>query len=289
MPEYITTAPSTATHCTVDGCRQQGDLAVPDAGPRIAVPGTDMCTVHHARFARILKQLALTARLLKVAAYSKRPADPDAPKVRTSGIADVSAAWNPAATEALSSIADWTRYLVRMVQTEAPLPPAEERVWIRNRTVRDPHSGLVVRGAGRYTHRQVVEHHHAIDESTDTVLALAALARYYARWLSGYPSVGPDLLAEAVDHAQAAQRALNGPVVRRARVPGASCRESVLLGPLEVECGAEMFVLVDMDKPDSEAAGRMLCSQHPESHHVYEPHEWAEFFVPDPEEAAHGG
>lgn len=278
MHQYPTTPPSTAAFCFADGCL--APPSEPGAAPvaRPAVRGTDLCLVHHTQFQRVLKSLAIAAGELASAAYRKRSGDPESARVRTSGVADVSAAWNPAATEALSVLADWSTYLVRTILKEAPLPAPEVKTWIRNRTVRDEHTGRIIRGAGRYVHKQVIEHHHAITLDTPTPLALATIAKHYAGWLSAYPEVGPTLLAEAVDHARAAQRALNAPPVRRGIVSGAACPETIAVDGLDLVCGSAMFALID----DDDRVGALLCSRYPESHRRFEPAEWAEFLeVPD--------
>lgn len=237
------------TFCVAPGCvHKTTDDA---AGPRFAVEGTDLCNWHHARFPRILKDLADLWPELERALYKNTGAVSNT-RVQKSGITDLAQSWNPHVTEVMADLADWTMFMVRTVLRERPLPTT---------FVHDDDVG-----------RSVTEYVRGLHADTRPRVALIALALHDARWLSGYPSLGPAFLADAIEHRFTVQRALGSESVRRVGLKGAVCGEVVvddeLLG--ELTCMAPMVaILTPEDRPSS-----LRCSVHPKTHRAYRPDEW---------------
>lgn len=272
-PEAV--QPVTDPLCQASGCRATsatGEQLPPSAGPRPAVPGTALCTVHHGIFARALNELVGVWADLQTALY-RSPKGPKNSGVQTSGVSDLSSSWNPYASEVMADITEWTSRTVNLVLAWHPVPPPELRVWIRKRTTRDPSTGK--RTVREYEHKQIIEFVHSITAETETPVALATLQRHYARWLSGYPgedALGPALLADALRLLQQARAAVQQDSVRRVGTSmGFLCLEQVDVPGLSLlACDAPMSILLDAyGKP-----GALVCSRHPRTHRVYPPVEW---------------
>ena len=246
--QYCRAAGCAKTNLNADG----GDLV-----PRLATAGTDLCAVHHQRFPRILRDLVTLHGDLQQAAYTKTQR-PDAAAVQTSGMQDVGAYWNPHATVVRAELTDWTRFLVRLILCEKPVPEPTVRFYV-HKTVTWKYGIRVVH---REPVRQVVEHTHGLGEDMEPRLQLARIATHHAGWLSAYPFVGPYLLADALQHRDLAIRALSAEAVKRVQLQHGHCREYLEdgdYGPLI--CGAPLYAILrpgDHGKPSE-----ILCSTNP--------------------------
>ncbi len=232
----------TSELCVAQGCRQKDA-----AGPRVAAPGTDLCHWHHASFARTLGDLAHMWPDLEHALYRKKAGGKPNSRVHTSGVSDLSQSWNPHVTEVMAQIADWAGFLVRVVLSERPLPPTQ---------VLDTDSG-----------RTWLERAHGIRTDMSTHLQLATLARHHARWLSGYPFLGPHLLADAYALRMDAIRAIDSDPVFRVGVKEAVCGEVIdqVTNTITTICAATMVAILRADGRPSV----IVCSAHPKTHRQY--------------------
>jgi hypothetical protein len=242
-------------HCVAPGCRHKLSpeerlkrsalgLDVTE-GPRFAVHDTDLCNWHHTQFPRVLTDLVEHWSLLEKALY--RPSTGQAnTAVQTSGVSDISQSWNPHVTEVMADVADWTGFLVRTVLRERPVPMPS-----------------IIEGAAGRTY---IEHSHGLSQRTPVKLQLAALARHHARWLSGYPTLGPALLMDALSYRYQVLQALGADPVRRVGIKGAVCGHVVdQLGDRDLTCPAPMVAILTPDDRPS----LMVCSIHPKTHRQY--------------------
>lgn len=260
--------PSTHTHCVARGCNRKIEPGDPDQtpGPRYAVPGTDLCNWHHTRFPRLLIDLAELWPSLEQALYKKSSGQTNT-KVSSSGLRDIAQTWNPHVTEVMAELADWTRFLVRTVLRERPLPEPEITTYDQTDTQWvDGEKRVIVTSV-----QHIVEHTHGLTTDVPIRLGLAALAQHHARWLSAYPLLGPALLEDAQDHRRDALMAIQSTPVRRVGLKGATCGEVVdVLGAHEFTCQATMVGILGRDDRPSV----VVCSAHPKTHRQYTKNEW---------------
>ena len=212
-------------------------LAYQHEGPRGArrvlceqpVPvGSDLCEAHIRRFGRLLTDLAIEVGALENGLLRKAKRAPAESTARSAGPRDVGGLWNPHVAAVLYELRDWTGYLNRTVMRLSPDPDPWNRLDI-TRSVPD---------------------------------SLLALARDHHRWLAGWPTVGPDLLADALDLRAAAIRALNSAYVRRVGIRDHFCGhvvEETDFGPL-VCMGQLVGVIHDPDDPKPSV---ILCETNP--------------------------
>jgi len=276
-PQSVT--PSTSTSCTAPGCRinPTADAALvarmvgEDAPARHAVQGTDLCNWHQAQFPRILKDLVTLWPDLEAALYKRASSDSNE-RVQSSGVVDLSQSWNPAASEIMADITEWTAMLVRTVLAGFQLPEDAAETKQRNSIKTNEDGSAVVLG---WTETRTTVHAHAaaLTKDAGTRLRLSILARHYARWLTSYPGIGPDALASAHEHRYAAGKAIDSAPVRRVRLGSATCGhivEDPELGP--VSCMAPM-VAVFPTKEDARPSV-MMCTVHPKTHPQFSKAEW---------------
>lgn len=264
------------THCEANGCHATvpGESSeLPDGTvARTAVPGTGLCRTHHERFGRVVNDMVGLWSQLEGALY-RRSSGATNQKVQTSGVTDLSASWNPHASEVMADVREWAAFLVRTVLRDCPPPPPDVRKWMRPVSVRDEHTGQRITQPSFYEHVQTIEHNHTITRMTPTPVALAALARHYGRWLSYYPGIvplGPALLADALRLRAQAIAAVQADPVRRIAAD-LECAQQVADEQLELlRCGARMVVILD----GNGLPGLMVCSEHPKTHHQYPQDEW---------------
>lgn len=262
-PARTGTASTTATHCTAPGCRLNPDhpaalaaaLLDPTAPPlaRFAVEATDLCNWHHAHFPKVLADLVSLWPLLEGSLYRRTAAGEENQRVQTSGIVDLAQSWNPHVSEVMADIADWVSFLVRTVFYERPLPFP---------TVQEDEQGY-----------RISIHSRGLTLTTPTQHALAAIARHDARWLSGYPLLGPSVLVDAQDLRLTAIRAIDSDPVKRVGINGAVCGQEVAdtgFGPLY--CMATMVAILSADPRARPSA--IVCSNHPKTHRQYTRDEW---------------
>lgn len=227
---------STAVSCQVPNC------------DRPNVPDTDMCTLHHERFPRVLLDLANMWGDLETALYRRSSSQANT-KVKSSSLVDLSSSWNPHATEVMSQLAEWTDFLVRIVWNEHP--PTFARMEFDFARIQG--------GALR------------------TPVALAKLARHFGRWLSSYPGqppLGPDLLRAAQALRADGLRAIQSEPVRRVGYKGLMCSETI--GGDEFQdlfCDSPMAVILDQNGNP----GLLVCFRHPKTHYQYQHDEWMQF------------
>ena len=206
---------------------------------REALPGTDLCGPCHGRFPRILGDLVRYWQPLHDAEIRRPTRDYSRDRVAGGGKADVAAQWNPAAKAVITELTDWVQYLCRTIARESPTAcTAFEPAY-----------------AGR------------ID------VAVAALARWHARWLTHYPTLGPSWLADALVLREKAMRAVDpqAPTFKRVRIRGRTCTDEIEeteWGP--VICGGE---LVGLLRTDGERPSVIVCSVNP-NHTRLERKDW---------------
>jgi hypothetical protein len=223
--------PPTTTHCTAPNCRTTpngGTPALAEAEPRPVVEGTELCVVHHERFRMTLVRLVNLYPLLEQALTRKSQSD-GAGKVQTSGITDLSQLWNPQASEALYELKAWIGFLLRTILTEHPAP----ETWIH-----EDENG-----------RSFTYFQRGLTGDERPRLALAAIARHEARWLSSYPTLGAGLLQDALGHCSAAFRAIDAPMVRRVGITGYHCThelEDSDVGP--ISCMGDIVAILHSEE-----------------------------------------
>ncbi len=227
--------PTATTWCVVPGCQRKMDDAErilhavfgeDVLEPRIVVPHTDLCMYHHRLFPKLLQTIMsewplLTRSVLRTASREERE------RVQTSNVGDVGAMWNPMAAEAIAEIKDWTAYLVRTILRERPVPEG---------------------------------HSHGLTRDTETRLALAAIARHHAYWLSSYPTMGPSWYGDALELRQLMTRSLQVSPSRRITI-NARCNEIVEetdYGP--IYCDGQLYGILRNEGPKPT---QILCSLNP--------------------------
>lgn len=234
-------------HCAAPGCAARNPFAGDDnpaaSSPRFAATPTDLCNWHHAQFPRVLGDLVRLWGLLD-SSVVRRPAVQRNDRVQSSTVGDVSSLWNPAVSAVLAEFDDWTRFLVRTILRERPVP--------------DQYFATDEDGHTTTTYR------HGLNADTPPRQALAGIARWHARWLTGYPTLGPALLQDALAHRRAAIRALDTqPVVRvHLKGPSVRCAHVIQDSPWgEILCEAPLVgVLRDQDDPKPST---ILCTANP--------------------------
>lgn len=261
-PHWVT--PSTSEYCAAPGCRRKPtDYEIVEAavlrtaleeGPRWAVDGSDLCNWHHARFPRALNDLVGLWPDLERALYRKSSGQANT-AVQTSGVSDLAQSWNPHVTEVMAEVRDWTAFLVRVVLAERPLPPAE--------------IDFVAGG------RTIIERSHGIRTDMTPPIQLATLARHHSRWLSGYPFLGPYLLADADELRRKAMNAISAEPVRRVGLKGLVCAQVVgeMMPGIDMTCASALVAILNEDNKPS----LIVCAAHPHTHHQYTPAQFMEF------------
>lgn len=232
--------------CVAPGCR--GRAADPDeleenVIPRFASAPSDLCKWHHDQFPRVLDDLVVMWGTLE-ASVIRAPSKGGNDRVSSSALADVSSLWNPAVSAVLAELDDWTRFLIRTVVHERPLP----------------HWYFTVDGKG------VALLHtfsHGLSEETDPRTGLAGIARWHARWLTGYPTLGPALLEDALRHRRAGLRALDTRPVVRIRLKGdARCQHVIEENRWgQIVCEAPLVGIVR--EVGSSTPSAILCTANP--------------------------
>lgn len=256
-PTWVT--PPTDTHCTAPGCiekqtRQQIALAAAPH-PRPVVEGTELCLTHHSQFPLVLGDMVTLMRELELKAFTKGKFGDTNDPVQTSGHTDVGALWNPAVSHVLAEITDWAQFLARTIIKDYHLP--EDYIHV------DEH------GTSTTTYRITLR------EDDDPRAILAAIARWYSRWISGYPGLGAAALDDANTHRRTALRALQVSPVRRVGIRNAFCLEHLEDSPVgQLYC---MAPLVATLRPEDEGRpSEILCSANPS--HVQIPRQrWMEY------------
>lgn len=201
--------PAWVTATTLEVCARTG-LAAGHRQERPTLPGTDLCGPCHARFPRILGDLVHYWQPLHDAVIRKPARDPMQDRVAGGTPNDVGSMWNPAAQATINLIADWTGFVIRTLANEHP-------------------------GGS------------PVQETTRTDIAIAAIARWEARWLTHHPDLGASLLDDAIDMRGKAMRAVDtaAPAFKRVILRGHHCADTVAdteWGP--VECGGQLIGLI---------------------------------------------
>lgn len=257
-PDWV--HPTTNLHCQAPGCTvdprsPQGNrltLLGKENSAKWAVEGTDLCVAHHARFPRVLMDLASLWASLENGLVRRGGGERNT-GVQTSGIADLSQLWNPYVTEVMHELRDWVAFLGRTVVREHVLPST----YIH----KDEHGTSTT----TYTRWE--------DFAGSPRMALAVLAKHEAHWLSAYPGLGPSVLDDAITLRGKAMRALDHDPVRRVGLKASFCGfvlEDVELG--QVQCLAPMVgILSDDNRPNT-----VMCSQHPLEHQQFTKDQWME-------------
>ncbi|NQX36276.1 hypothetical protein [Herbiconiux sp. VKM Ac-2851] len=206
-------------------------------------PGTDLCEECIARFPSVLADLARYWPAV-VGAIVKSPSGGGQQKVQTSGVRDVSALWNPAATLVRAELGDWVSFMVRTVYRDRPEPE-----WIDRTLGRVP--------------------------SADVALNLAVLAKYHSRWLASYPRLGAALFADALQHRSAAIRCLQVTPMRRIQLDAVCTVEvaNTQWGP--IVCEGQLVAVFPHDSDDIRPS-QILCTTHPD--HRVPTGEWIDYY-----------
>lgn len=255
MDQYpATVTPTTVIHCQAAACRRERG----SDEPRFAVAGTDLCNWHHARFPRILLDIAGSWNLLE-ASLVRRGSSEYKERVQTSGIADVATLWNPTAATAIDEITHYTKFLSRMVLRFRPLPADEITEVDRHQVYYDDLGQQQVK---HFTDRKVVTHSHSLTGQEPVAEQLSRLAHWHSRWLSGYPGEGAIFLERAIENRANLMLALEAPSIRRVGLRNMFCSDAIAnddaLG--EIVCGAPLVGILpaDTDQPST-----ILCSRNP--------------------------
>jgi len=272
-PQHV--APSTTDYCLAPGCRinPTSDTALAAAilgAPlaRHAVPGTDLCNWHQAQIPRILNDLVRLWPDLEAALYRKTGGSQN-DRVQTSGIVDISQSWNPAVSEIMADVTEWTTRLARTVLDDFTLPAASVDTVVQKSIVfaANPEDGSSV---VQKTQTRTTVHTHRLASVTGTRMQLSVLGRHYAHWLASYPGLGSSILADAFEHRYAVTKALDSTSVRRVRFPAAQCGHVAVdeqLGALSC-MGSMIAVFPD---PDDLRPTVVMCSIHPKTHPQFTP------------------
>jgi hypothetical protein len=266
--------PSTTLTCLFPGCSDAPKLLgayarrviagkPPTMKPRPAIPGTDLCGIHHGEFAHHLREMVTIIPQLHLSVL-RTPKKELRERVQTSGVSDGGALWNPAATVTLNRITEWTAILVRRVleQRTLPEPPKVDYVY--------PVSRTGTRLVGPPQRRILIGVSHGLTIHTDTRLALMALYRHHARWLSSYPGVAVALLEGARSLMVQAYQALDAQPMRRITLR-ATCGfivEETAYG--EIACEGTLYGLVAVDGDPRPTA--IVCASNPE-HRIDRPND----------------
>jgi len=221
----------------LDVCARSGQRGAHDSENPVR-PGTDLCAPCHERFPRVVADLARYWVPLKQA-HLRRPASKDRSRFSRNGgggeVRDVGALWNPTAAIAISELESWTRALQRRI--------------LKDRRFYD-HEILGF----------VDEHHDPVD------VALAQVALHHARWLTEHPTVGPAVLADAIQLRALAMRALDQPGFRTIRIRDLDCKAVIWeAGYGEERCLAPMVGIIPADGAWQADTGpaRIICSANP--------------------------
>lgn len=248
MTHYRET-PNGTIHCLAPDCRQQPrqrpewDAALADvhAGPRLVVPGSDLCTWHEQQLSALLSELSVALGIVRDAVLvTPSGATDGGGRVDTSTVRDVGALWNPAAARVVDEIEDFAGYLVRRVLAEYQLTAGER---------------------------------HTLTPTTDARVALAAVARHYGVWFARYPTIGPDVLRLTRAHLSASTRALGMDPVRRVHLT-ARCSTTIT----DTELGPQLCEgpLVGVIRPnDTSSPSVILCTVNP-AHEQIPRSQWLE-------------
>lgn len=259
MSEYPTWVIFNGTQlCVAPGCgRRATDPEDAPVTPRLAAVPTDLCKWHHDQFPAILKDLVSLWDSLD-SSVIKAPVSGRGDKVASSGIADVASLWNPSVSAVLAELDDWTRFLVRTINRDRPLPTPYFAV---------DRAGTAI----------LHESSHGLQDRKPRT-ALAMIARWHARWLSGYPSLGPSLLEDALRHRRAAGRALKASPVVRIHLKGdARCQHVIEENRWGViVCDAPLVGI--LRDPSSSAPSEIVCSSNP-SHEQISRAEWMDYAI----------
>ncbi|PPF64557.1 hypothetical protein C5E11_03980 [Clavibacter michiganensis] len=273
MSDYPTgVLPATTTACLFPGCSDAPKLLgayarrviagrPPTMKPRPAIPGTDLCGIHHHEFAQHLRELVTIIPQLHLSVL-RTPKKELRERVQTSGVSDGGALWNPAATVTLNNITEWTQIVVRRVLEQRPLPEPGSVSY------QFPESKIGTRLIGPPARRVLVKSSHGLTVHTDPRLALMALHLHHARWLSSYPGVAVALVQGARSLMVQAWRALDAQPMRRITLR-ATCGfiiEETEYG--EIACEGTLYGLVPVDgdpRPTS-----IVCATNP-AHRIDRP------------------
>jgi hypothetical protein len=247
MPEYpVRTIFNGTLHCVAPGCANHrlllNEVEAP-ISPRFAASPSDLCNWHHAQFPRVLNDLVRLWGTLEESLI-RRPNGQKNDRVQTSDVGDVSSMWNPAVAAVLYELNDWTKFLVRTILGERPVPDQYFTTDEQGTTTTTYSHGLSIFVPGRQ--------------------ALAGIAKWHGRWLSGYPSLGPALLDDALAHRRASLRALDTAPVVRVHLKGPSVRCAHVIEESEwgeVICEAPLVGIIR--EPDSKLPSAILCTANP--------------------------
>jgi len=229
---------------------------------RAVLAGTELCGPCHALFPRVLQDLVNTWPTL-LASVMKRPARVYRDMPGGGGDKDASSYWNPAATMVIADITDWYGFMGRLVQRDRPAPAA---VQLRQMP---RFIGPLRHGEVRAdTERTVFS--WAINGTEDTRLGLAAVIKWHHRWLSHHPTLGAELLDDAVRWQWAMDQALESTPVRRIRLPGHFCQVIVEETPIGLRlCEGQLVGVIQRPAgetpsgPGGEKPSSLLCSNCP--------------------------
>lgn len=249
-PSFV--PPATAKWCARSGLKHGHAITLP------AAPGTLLCSRCHNRFATLLAGLVHSWPILQ---QSVMRASSRVYRERVGGgdggaSSDAGTFWNPAATQVLRDITEWTGSLVRAVHHDRA--DIDRWVWpepfLRST---DPTS------SGRYTRPQL--------PAADTLAALAWLQRWHSHWLSYHPADGADWLDDIQRLSFGTNRALESRPVQRITLPNARCQrtlEETDLGP--ILCEGQLVAVVPPPGDDTDT--QVLCALNPS--HLVHSSEW---------------
>lgn len=205
---------------------------------RPVVPGTDLCGPCHGRFPRVVGDLVHYWNPLHDAIVRKPTQDYARDRVSTSERPQLGAGYNPAADATIKQITDWTWYVVRILQRE------------------------------NLTENIVVTDEQRVD------VVLAAIATWYSRWLTHYPTLGPAWLDDVISLRTHAMQAVDpgAPAFKRVMLRGRYCTDITAETEWgDMVCGGQ---LVGLLRPGNEARPSVIiCSADP-THTRLELRDW---------------
>ncbi|HEY0249690.1 MAG TPA: hypothetical protein VGC45_15675 [Gryllotalpicola sp.] len=200
---------------------------------------SDLCGICHGRYPHLLRSLAETMPALADAVTRLKTQRYDADRVQQSGVKDVTSSWNPAALSTIRRIDEYAGELIRTITHDAP-------------------NGCVV---------------------TDTMprpAALTAIATWHARWLSHYPTKGPEWLEQAYQLLSRATRALDTTTPRYKRIvlpDSATCQDPITETPYgPVRCGGRLTAIIPTGD-EEQRPSEILCTLDPD-HTRLDPMDW---------------
>lgn len=276
-PAWVT--PAATKYCVAAGCRHKPTdesrlleaICNEAPTPRLAVAGTDLCNWHHARFPMILGDLVTIAEQLEQAVI-KKPTAGTGERVKTSTVPDVGSFWNPEASAILYDLNDWARFLARVIVREHPLPEPTVKEWPRTDVAWVDGERVVT----EWNEVTVTTHTHQVTGDDEPRLILATTALHYARWFTGYPALGPDVLREAIDLRRAGLRALDIQPVKRLRVRNHVCDHIIEYAEWgALTCGAPLSAIIRPE--DGGRPSEILCSAQPRTHKQLPRDQWMEY------------